>query len=451
MTLADRGTRGGYLDPVILADVIEGTVIEVTPDEGDNFKIELGDSASIDAFGRLRVAAPFTTFDSKQIWNDPDLSDDAENFPLFFDNQELSGSGTSTTFNVNRASTSLGVSANTAGRRVRQTKQRFNYQPGKSQLAIFTVNPHGPVLGVRKEIGYYDDDNGLIFRIKENGQLAVVVRTSTSGSPVDNEILQSQFNLDKLDGTGPSGIVGNPNAAIILFIDFEWLGAGRIRFGIFREGRPLYFHQVLNAGLNDTVYMSNPNLPYRCEIENDGTGAATTVECICTTVINEGGLNPNGILRFADIGATSAEDITAGTIGNAYAICGIRLKPGYLSAGVKEVLISVIENSQPAVKPFSWKLHLNPTLTTGLTYSNVPNSAVQFGVGLPGGDVITNEGTVMGGGYQARADANAIISLESALRIGSFIDGTPDELILSGTPITINQVYFGGMQWRELW
>jgi hypothetical protein len=57
----------------------------------------------------------------------------------------------------------------------------------------------------------------------------------------------------------------------------------------------------------------------------------------------------------------------------------------------------------------------------------------------------------MAGGYQARTDATATVPLESALRLGSLIDGTRDEIILSSTPITNNQLFFGGMQWREAW
>lgn len=450
MPLRDRSTRAGPLDPVIIADVEPDTVIEVKPDRGDNFKIQFGDSPSIDAFFRARFSEPFTIFDSKQIWDDPDIANSAENYPLFWDNQERSGSGTTTTFNVNRASTTLAVSASTAGNRTRQTKQQFNYQPGKSQLSIFTTNPNGGISGVLKRIGYYDDDNGLFFQIGTDRTLSVGIRSNVTGTPVDTIIPQSQWNLDKLDGTGPSGVVGNPNATIILFFDFEWLGSGRIRFGIFRAGIPIYFHQVLNAGINPAVYMSTPNLPIRAEIENDGTGTAASIELICVTVISEGGVQPNGAFRFEGIGSLGAVDISAGVAGTAYAICGLRFKSAYISADVREMWVTMIENSG-ANNPFLWKIHLNPTLTTGLTFSNVANSAIQFGIGLPGGDIITDEGTVIAGGYQARTDANVSIPLESALRLGSFIDGTSDEIVLSGTPITNNQNYFGGFQWREAW
>jgi hypothetical protein len=65
--------------------------------------------------------------------------------------------------------------------------------------------------------------------------------------------------------------------------------------------------------------------------------------------------------------------------------------------------------------------------------------------------VITDSGTIVAGGYQARQDANASIPLESALRLGALIDGTPDEFVLSGGPLSNSQLYFGGMQWREAW
>lgn len=426
-----------------------GNQVEVVNTASSPLSIQFGDSPSIDAFARLRLSEPFTLFDSKQVWDDPGLANNVENYPLFWDNQQTSGTGTSTTFNVNRASTTLAVSNATSGTRVRQTKQQFNYQPGKSQLIILTGVLGNHVSGVTKRIGLFDANNGLFFE-SDGATLQTVVRSSATGSPVDIAIKQADWNLDTLNGNGASGIQLDITKSQIFFIDFEWLGVGRVRFGFFIDGMPIYCHEVLNANVLDVVYVSTPNLPVRVEISNDGTGAVASVEQICSTVISEGGIQPNGVLRFENIGTTTAADISAATPGTTYAICGIRLKTAYLSADVREVFSSIIENSG-ANNPFLWKLHLNPTLTTGLTYSDVANSAIQFGVGLPAGDVITADGIVIAGGYQARQDANANITLDSALRLGSLIDGTQDELVLSGTPTNNNQLYFGGLQWREAW
>ena len=72
---------------------------------------------NLDAFARLRISNPETIFDSKQL-NDKQ--------PLFWDDQQVSGSGTTSTYNTNKASTTLAVSNLTAGKRVRQTFRRFN-------------------------------------------------------------------------------------------------------------------------------------------------------------------------------------------------------------------------------------------------------------------------------------------------------------------------------------
>lgn len=68
--------------------------------------VSAGDSASVDAFGRWRVSEPQTLFDSKLIFNDSDLADNVENHPLIYDNQEISGGGTSTAYIANQSAQS---------------------------------------------------------------------------------------------------------------------------------------------------------------------------------------------------------------------------------------------------------------------------------------------------------------------------------------------------------
>jgi hypothetical protein len=459
MALRDRGTRGGYLDPVIIADVDDGVNVPVVPGSDDpftvqpvgggNFPIQPGDTGFIDAFARQRFSNPFPIYDGKQIWDDPDIANSAENSPLFWDNQEVSGSGTATTFDVNRAATTLSVSANTAGKRVRQTKQRFNYQPGKSQLVISSFSRCGTSSGNIIEHGMFDNDNGLFFR-SDGGVSNVVVRSNVTGSPVDRIFAQPNWNLDTMNGNGPSGVNLDFALAQIPFFDFEWLGVGRVRFGWFIDGLPIYCHEVNNTNVLDVVYMSSPNLPLRASIENDGTGAADEFDVICSTVISEGGVQPNGALRCADTGITPLSTPTAGV---AYAIAGIRLKTAYLSADVRETIISMIETSG-ANNPFLWKIHLNPTVTVPLVYStSVPNSAVEFatGTGTPANNVISDDGIVIHCGFASRSAQEVTIPLESALRLGALIDGTRDEIILSNTPFTNNQNASAAMAWREAW
>ena len=119
--------------------------------------VQMSDSASIDAFARLRVSNPTTIFDSKQLH---------DALPNRWDDQEVSGSGTSSTYNANKASTTLAVAASTVGKRVRQTFMRFNYQPAKSQLVFMTttVGVSGGGAGITRSVGQFDDKNGIYFR-----------------------------------------------------------------------------------------------------------------------------------------------------------------------------------------------------------------------------------------------------------------------------------------------
>jgi len=295
----------------------------------DTNGVFFGDSSSVDAFGRLRISSPDTLFDSKQLY---------DSAPLIFDDQEVSGTGTGSSHNANTASTILSTTNATAGKRVRQTFMRFNYQPGKSQLILCTgtLQLLGGGTGTTRAFGYFDDNNGLFLQDKE-GTIQFVKRGSMTGSPVDTEVDQADWNLDKMDGTGASGITLDFTKSQILFIDFEWLGVGRVRMGFVVDGGIYYAHEFNHANNLAGVYMSTPNLPIRYELENDGNGGAAALEHICASIISEGGQQQTGVLRHADSGVTG--NLSAGT---AYALLGGRLKSTHLDLAVVVENISCI-------------------------------------------------------------------------------------------------------------
>lgn len=163
----------------------------------------------------------------------------------------------------------MSVGATTAGVRARQTRMRFNYQPGKGQEVILTGVFGAGQAGITKRIGYFDTNNGLFFQLSGT-TLSVVRRTSTSGSPVDNVVTQANWNIDKLDGTGASGVTLDLTKTQIMIIEFEWLGVGRVRYGFDIDGKIIFVHQLFNANNLTEVYISTPNLPVKYEIANDG-------------------------------------------------------------------------------------------------------------------------------------------------------------------------------------
>lgn len=385
-----------------------------------------------DAFGRMRVAGITTLFDSKQIH---------DNQPLFWDDQETSGSGTSSSHSANRASTILGVSAATAGKRVRQTFERHNYQPGKSHLVVMTarMNSGATETGITAEVGYHDDNNGVFFRLKD-GVIYTVIKSNVTGTPVDTATAQASWNIDTMDGNGPSGITIDPTASQILLIDFEWLGVGIVRFGFVIDGQIIYCHVAYNANNLSSVYMSTPNLPLRYSIENDGNAGAAELECICGSVASEGGAEALGNLYHDDSGALTTLASTS-----TYAAIGLRLKTGYLGLNVLLEAVSLIVTS--GNDKCQWDIRFNPTVAGTFTYSDVTNSGVQIAKGA-NTNTVTGGDRIDGGFFDASLPASS--RLKNARRLGSAIDGTRDELVLCVTPITNNITIESALTWREL-
>ena len=225
------------------------------------------DGAIVDAFGRQRVSQPFTDFGSKQLF---------DNQPLFWEDIEASGTGTSSVHSADAASSLLSVSATTAGKRTRQTWQDVNYQPGKGHLVAMSGVLGAGASGITQTIGYINDNNGLAFQ-DIDGVLGVTVRTHTSGSPVDTFVAQSAWNVDKLDGTGQSLVTLDLTKENIFVIDFQWLSAGRVRFGFEIDGPIVYCHEVYTANVLALPYMSTPNLPITYVVGRDGFFVAKLV------------------------------------------------------------------------------------------------------------------------------------------------------------------------------
>ena len=395
-----------------------------------------------DAFGRLRVSEPETIFDSKQIFN---------NQPLLWDDQEVSGSGTTSTHYVSSASTIISVADSTAGTRVRQTFRRFNYQTGKSDLILLTgVLKTAGESGITRSMGYYDDNNGIFLR--DNGGNWEICRRSTSFGPVSTfAVPQSAWNVDTFDGTGPSGITLNETNAQIFVIDFEWLGVGRVRTGFNINGVTYLAHEFLHSNNISNVYMSTPNLPLRYEISNDGTGGAASLEHICSSVMSEGGSQDTGRVFYA---STNGTHVDADVENTTYAVLGIRLKSSTIGETIK--LLNTSLQIHTASDRIEWTLRFNPSVAGTFTYNDYNNTSAQVARGatanvVTGGEIIAG-GHLESGANQSGAAGSKGQPLDNALILGSAIDGTLDEIVLCAMPIggSSGVDIEGSLTWREL-
>lgn len=399
--------------------------------------VSLADSPNVDSSSRLRIASPTTLFESLLVHDSQ---------PFFWNDVEVSGSGTASTHSVNRASVTLSVSNLTAGRRVRQTYMRFAYQPDKGQV-INVTSVIGPAdLGITKRLGAFDDQNGIFFEVKD-GVVSVAVRSFVSGVVVDTKVEQADWNLDNFSGFGgalnPSGITLDLTKLQVFIIE---LGLGRVRIGSIVQGTNYYFHEFVYGNVITSAFMSTVMLPLRYEIENDGTGPVSSIETIASAVNREGGIDPTGKLRSV----SSMSPINANVIGNTYALFGIRLKSNYLGAYIKFLSIGVTTITPNDL--LVWEIRRNPTVAGAFVFNDLPNSAVQVAIGdtvnSPSLNTVTG-GTIVQSGFGLSQNITQEL-LENATHLGAAIDGTRDYAVICIRPVNgINQDVFGALNWRE--
>lgn len=340
-------------------------------------KVTYSDSSNLDAFGRLRVGEPFTLFTSQLQYDE----DPGQWETIITGNATMVHDPDSSSVNMN-------VTTSTGDRVIRQSRQYVRYRPGKSQLILSTGVFGTGTTNCAKRIGYYDDDNGVFFQ-EINGVISIVIRSSTSGSPLTETVIaQSNWNVDKLDGVGTSGHTIDSTKAQIFVIDLQWLGVGRVRCGFEIGGTVYYAHEFLHANIVDVTYMSTANLPVRYEIENIGpAGTGTSLNQICSTVISEGGSELEGKLFSASNGATA---IVAGA--TVIPILSIRPTLTYKGQTNRTTIVPARFASVNETNTAEMQIIRGGTLSGPTSWSAVSDmSAVEYDVastGITGGELL---------------------------------------------------------------
>ena len=393
-------------------------------------------SEGVDGFGRLRVSEPETLFDSKFIIGSA-ASPPERKLPNVWDESIVNNSGLASSVHF---STSAAV-VMTVGQNdtiIRQTHTRFNYQSGKSQLVNMTGAIGDTGSGVTSTIGVFNGTDGMYFERKD-GVTNVVVHNNGG----QERVPQSEWNIDKMDGTGESRVTMDWAKSQIFTIEYEWLGTGGVMFALFedRKMHNVHFFNKANT-LTNGAYIPNPNLPLRYSITNT-TSSLASIYQVCTTVMSEGGAQQVGVLRYQSLGTFSASEIVLATVGISYGVVGLRLKAGYEGTNVRPVTVTVLNTSNG---DFEWKLHVNPTISEATVWTDQVDSAVQFGVN---GGSILDIGRIVAGGYVSNDLSGQVQDIESSYSIGVSIAGVTDEFILSLTPANANQNVLAGLTWRE--
>lgn len=352
--------------------------------------------AAVDAFGRARSALPHTLFDSSYRYQD---------------NGKFCTSNTASAncnFNANTASMDMTVPV-TSGRYVyRETTKVFSYQPGKSLQILNTFVMNAAQTNLRQRVGYFGANNGFFLERSDatTSGVSFVKRSSVTGVAVDTPVDQAAWNVDPLDGTGPSLLTLNLDDPQILFIDLEWLGVGSVRMGFVIGGQPIICHRFDTANIDASAkgaYMQTACLPIRYEIENTGTTSSiSTLKQICSTVISEGGYELSGKPREIGTDPQSTAQANLAVAGTYYPVVSIRLNPAYPDAIVIPKQVALLPVS---AANYRYKIISGATIN-GAVWANVTtDSTVQYNTNttatMSGGNTLSSgyiTSTVQAGG-----------------------------------------------------
>jgi hypothetical protein len=224
-----------------------------------------------------------------------------------------------------------------------------------------------PVDGAVLEAGLFNAENGIIYRQNGTSGREIVRRTSTSGAVVEAVVPQASWNIDPLDGSGPSGFTLDPEAVFILVIDAQFLGMGRVRVGFDVDGVIYYAHEFLNANVLDVPYMQTLTLPVQMLLTTTNTAATKTAAFKCASVISEGGFAEDAGSTFSTPGVT----VTAAS-GVRTAALSIRPKTTFNGLTNRSfVRLDGLELLVTGTDPVRWELCVGSTFSVAPTFGTL--------------------------------------------------------------------------------
>ena len=424
------GNIAGITAPVGIYGNIAGITANI---RGIDATVDVSNFNNSDSMGRTRTSGPFTIIQSVSIGNIYDFQMTTSN----------SGSG-AVVYNANTMSTRLSVGTG-LGTAVRQTKTRCVCPSGKTVCLYQSFVMAPPQSNLTQQVGYFDTKNGVFLRVSNN-ETSFVRRSFVTGSVSEEVVPRSSWNVDMLDGMGPTGITANLQLSQILVEDFAFLGAGWARCGFFIDGRIRFAHMFKGANNLRTSFVSNPNLPVRWE--NYCSGAITGVsnlESITCSLTVEGGQDTFGLLVSTDSGNVASSFTT----GQTKEILGIRIGSGFTEFATAYLQSACIMCN--STSSFRWRIVYNPVVTGAGTWAPVESfrSVVEKNTTRT---VTPGTGVIVASGFQNQKSDTILLSGQlSLVGGGTLLDGTTDTVSLQATPLS-NQAeeFFARVGWREV-
>jgi hypothetical protein len=211
-------------------------------------------------FNELRVAKKFPIVELTSVYGLSDIRDVVTT--------TVGGTVTNDATEYSVSTAAIGTAS-----AILESALRGRYEPGFAGEAGIGVRiPISPVGNQIASWGMFDSQNGAFF-----GSTSTNIFVAIRRSGVDTVINQASWNVDPLDGTGPSGITLSLSKGNIYQVVFTWYGYGVIEFRVVLPNQTTGAQEVITVhrySPTDETSIADPNQPLRAEINNNGTETA---------------------------------------------------------------------------------------------------------------------------------------------------------------------------------
>lgn len=397
------------------------------------------DDAMLDATGRLRVSGNFPMFDNSNQYG--------------INTRDWIGQTVGTGVQAhlpNEAALLMSTGGTAPGASViRQTRLNWRCFPGRSSFLYICGLLDLPKANVIRRVGYYDTGDGIFIEVNST-DVRFVKRTSISGTPSDSLfVVQADWNIDKFDGTGPSGITLDLTKYQTFFFDIMYTSFGQVRCGFVIEGKHYIAHEFHSGNSALSTLWKTGNLPIRGEIFNSGTAAsATAIKFRGSALQLEGG---TGELNrgYLNTGTTGAVKTAVTTRRPVLSIRAKDLLNGLPNRGwVVPYDFSLLATTNDAF----YEVLVGATLTGASWTSAAADSCGEYDISataLSGGLRVLSGFLVAGQGSTASVMASSLIdnyptSVDSLL-------GTQTVYTIAVTSFTGTSNVSAALNWREIY
>lgn len=390
-----------------------------------NVKATFGES-NLDEFGRIQVAEPFKLLEysaSKGLDSTRYVS------------TSVTGGGTVT---ANSTTTQIELATTTASgdQAIFQSRRNVQYNKANAQ-EIFIIYRPNATANRRERWGYFDANNGAFFE-HDGTNPRLVIRSNTSGSPVDTAIERDDWD-DPLDGSGASGLTIDFTKQTVFKITIGWLSSRGVRFWVDIGGTFVLIKKYHISNTMTVPFMATAQLPIRFEVTNTGTVASSvTSSFTCYAVQSSGAHQQEGQVRFLTSDTTAFSITTTPTI-----FAGIRLKSTALNGSVLPLEFSLTPKSGNSY--CIYKVLYNPTLT-GAVWATPTDGIVDTLTSLTsytGGSIIATGQIPLTNKVSLNLDT--LRQVLSDVYVGRGIDNSRDPLCLVlYTDTSTGEVFFHG-------